>query len=134
MWYNGVPAPTFGSTKLFALIVWKDYSCQEWKYIGYGTMDSSSFTADQKNAITYQIREMTLSKLLNDVWGTAHDMMENLRLNSLFSVGGYSVVLSQDYQAIMFGYVCKVGENFYQSINEYQGPLVNLAGTMAGSF
>ena len=37
MWFNGVPNIILDNTVIIALIVWKDYNCQDWKYVSdYG--------------------------------------------------------------------------------------------------
>ena len=82
MWFNGVPATT---VKVVTLIVWKDYNCKDWKFIGQGESGVSTFTQDQMIQLATEVEAITKEQLTDDIWGTAHNMMKALEPQSGFS-------------------------------------------------
>ena len=101
-----------------SLLVWKDYNCQDWINFVNGAGGTSSFSTAQMTAIRAEINKMTDAGITNDIWGTAYNMMKNLEENSLFSSGGYSVVMTQYGYSTLWGRICRVGNGFYYSFAE----------------
>lgn len=60
MWVNGVPI-TFSTpnNRIVAVIVWKDFNCDKWSYIGDGDRSTAStFSQAQKDIITEETAKM----------------------------------------------------------------------------
>lgn len=114
---------------MVTMIVWKDYNCRDWKNIADGfPSESSSLTGTQKSAIMAELQKMTTSGITNDVWGTTFIMMENLRQNSAFSSGGFTALMAQDGIGYLYGRICRVGDNFYNSLRELKNAIIAASG------
>ena len=116
MWYNGVPHP-YEDSFVATVIVWKDYNCQDWKNIDVSNERSTLSTA-KKSLINAEISKMTKGGIVNDVWGTTFTMMNNFQDNTEFSSGGYTVIMSQGGSSSIYWRICRVGNNFFNSLIE----------------
>lgn len=117
---------------MVSLIVWKDYNCQNWKFMGNYDMTSSTFTSQQKAQVTTQVNKLTEAKMLSDIWGTARDFMTGLQEpESAFYAGGYSIIMSQGGLVYVYGRICRVGDKYLNSIIQYDQLI---SGSMVGSF
>lgn len=127
MWYNGVSVTN--PSYIIAAIVWKDYNCRDWKVLSSGP---SSLASNLKSLITTEATKISRDTLMNDVWGAAHTMMTNLQSKTEFSSNGWTVIMNQYTYAEMYGYVCRVGNNFYNSYTELGRAIV--PGSNIGGF
>lgn len=123
MWYNGIQHPTL-PTSIISIIVWKDYNCQAWSFIGNGITESSGFTPNQKYQIVTQLQAISKDKILNDIWGTAYGLVTALESNSYFSNGDYSIIMAQNSNIEIYGYVCRVENGFYFTKTDLGHPIV----------
>lgn len=135
MWYNGVPVVVpaiYGSKTMVTLIVWKDYNCANWNYIGNYDQTISQLTTQQKSQISTEVRRLTEDKIINDIWGAAHDFLTSLQApESAFYYGGYAIIMSQAGSVNYYGRVCRVGNQYFFSGVEYDQLIV---GSTLGSF
>lgn len=128
MWYNGVPLPGYDMYRI-TFIVWKDYNCKDWKTL---VNIASGFTAQQLQTIEDEIAKITEAQLNNDIWGTAHNFMETLMTKTGFNSpdNAYTIIMSQYGGSSINGYVCRVGDNFYNSGRTHYGGIVSGLGNL----
>ena len=106
MWINGISIPT--TSDILTYLIWKDYSCSQWKAIATANKSQSTFTADQR-FLAYAFTKST-----TDIWGEALAFSNTLLSSTLFQGSGYAIIASQYSLCKLYGYICLVNNNFLE--------------------